>query len=183
MQQELLNTKKPTKNMRYYMRFLHNNIGFFIVGLVIIYSLSGLLQVYRDTNFLKHDVVTEKKLASLLTPDKVKDALRLRDFKIEKTEGPVIYFDKGSYNAETGMASYTTKEWYDWITPFTELHKMRSGDTEHPLSHYFTTLFGILLLFMSISAFWMSKPGTKLFSRGVFMTIAGIVASIIMLLL
>jgi hypothetical protein len=46
--------------MRKTMRDLHNNIGFFIVGLVVIYSLSGIVQTYRDTSFLKHDVKNEK---------------------------------------------------------------------------------------------------------------------------
>lgn len=183
MEQELSNTKKPAKNMRYYMRFLHNNIGFFIVGLVVIYSLSGILQIYRDTDFLKHEVVNKKKLDLNLAADKLKDALRLRELVIEKTEGTVVYFKDGNYNTATGMASYTTKEWYSWVLPFTELHKTRSKDSEHSLAHYFTTIFGILLLFMSVSAFWMFKPGTKLFSRGVYMTIAGITASIILLFL
>lgn len=183
MEQELSNSKKPAKNMRYYMRFLHNNIGFFIVGLVVIYSLSGLLQIYRDTDILKHDVVNKKKLDLNLSPDKLKDALRLRELVIQKTEGTVVYFKDGNYNAATGMASYTTKEWYSWVLPFTELHKTRSKDSEHSLAHYFTTIFGILLLFMSVSAFWMFKPGTKLFSRGVYMTIAGIAASIVLLFL
>ena len=43
------------------MRYLHNKIGFFITGLVIIYSLSGLVQTYRDTDFLKHEVTNEKE--------------------------------------------------------------------------------------------------------------------------
>jgi hypothetical protein len=183
MEQELRTTKKPAKNMRYYMRFLHNNIGFFIAGLVVIYSLSGILQIYRDTDFLKHDVVNKKKLDLNLAPDKLKDALRLKELVIEKTEGTVVYFKDGNYNTATGMASYTTKEWYSWVLPFTELHKTRSKDSEHSFAHYFTTIFGILLLFMSVSAFWMFKPGTKLFSRGVYMTIAGIAASIILLFL
>jgi len=183
MEQELSNSKKQAKNIRYYMRFLHNNIGFFIVGLVVIYSLSGLLQIYRDTDFLKHDVVNEKQLGPNLAADKLKDALRLRELVVEKTEGTVVYFKNGNYNTATGMASYTTKEWYSWVMPFTELHKMRSKDSEHSLAHYFTTIFGILLLFMSVSAFWMFKPGTKLFSRGIYMTIAGIAASIVLLFL
>ncbi len=118
-----------------------------------------------------------------MAADKLKDALRLRELLIYKTEGTVVYFKDGNYNTATGMASYTTKEWYTFLVPFTELHKARSKDSEHSLAHYFTTIFGILLLFMSVSAFWMFKPGTKLFSRGVYMTIAGIVASIILLLL
>lgn len=183
MEQELSNPKKPAKNMRYYMRFLHNNIGFFIAGLVVIYSLSGILQIYRDTDFLKHDVINEKQLEPNLAAEKIKEALRLRELVIEKTEGTVVYFKDGNYNSATGLASYTTKEWYSWLLPFTELHKTRSNDEDHLMAHYFTTIFGVLLLFMSVSAFWMFKPGTKLFSRGVYMTIAGLVASIILLLL
>ena len=183
MEQKLSNTKKPAKNMRYYMRFLHNNIGFFIAGLVVIYSLSGILQIYRDTDLLKHDVVNQKKLDVNLAPDKLKSALKLRELVVEKTEGTVLYFKQGNYNNATGMATYTTKEWYNWVLRFTELHKTRSKEPGHSLAHYFTTIFGILLLFMSVSAFWMFKPGTKLFSRGVYMTVAGIAASIILLFL
>jgi hypothetical protein len=177
MKQKVQIEKKSARNLRYYMRFLHNNIGFFIAGLVVIYSLSGIIQIYRDTDFLKHEVSNEKKLAPNLPPAQLKEALRIRDFTVEKNEGNMVYFKNGTYNSATGTAKYTTKEWYGFIVPFTELHKTSSGGP----AHYFTTIFGISLLFMSISAFWMFKPGTKLFSRGVYMTMAGIIASIILL--
>ena len=161
------------------MRYLHNKIGFFIVGLVIIYGLSGLLQTYRDTDLLKHDVLHEKQLEPKLTEAELGSNLRLRNFHVQKTEGAVLYFKEGSYNTETGKASYKTREWYSWLVPFTNLHKTASKS----IAHYFTTLFGVALLFLSVSAFWMFKPGTKLFSSGVYLTIAGIVAAIILLLL
>lgn len=173
------NTNSTKKNVRWYMRYLHNKIGFFIVGLVIIYGLSGLLQTYRDTDLLKHEIVNEKKLSPNLSEAQLGQNLRLRDFKITKTEGATLYFKEGTYNKVSGLASYTTKEWYSWIVPFTELHKTSSRG----LAHYFTTLFGVALLFMSISAFWMFKPGTKLFSSGVYLTVAGIIAAVILLLL
>jgi len=172
-------TKEPRKNFRWYMRFLHNKIGFFIVGLVIIYGLSGLLQTYRDTDLLKHDVLNEMKLSPHLPAEQLGQKLRMRDFKVTKTEGDMVYFKDGSYNSVTGEASYTSREWYAWLTPFTELHKSPSKK----ITHYFTTLFAIALLFMSVSAFWMFKPGTKLFSSGVYLTIAGIIAAAILLLL
>ena len=46
--------------MRRIMRDLHNKIGYFIVGLVIIYVFSGIIQTYRDTDLLKHEVVNKK---------------------------------------------------------------------------------------------------------------------------
>jgi hypothetical protein len=172
-------TKATKKNLRWYMRWLHNKIGFFIVGLVIIYSLSGLVQTYRDTNFLKHEVLHEMKLSPGLPETELGSALKLRNFKIVKTKGSIQYFKDGTYDTQTGMAKYTSNEWYSWIKPFTELHKTSSKN----VTHYFTTVFGFALLFMSISAFWMFKPGTKLFSSGVYYTIAGIIASVILLVL
>jgi len=105
--------------------------------------------------------------------------IKIRDLTPIKTEGEVVYFKEGRYHAGTGMVNYVTREWYSWILPFTSLHKSSSKSP----AHYFTTIFGIALLFMSISAFWMFKPGTKLFSSGVYLTVAGIVAAIILLLL
>jgi len=172
-------TKSPKKTIHWYMRFLHNNIGFFIVGLVIIYSRSGIVQTYRDDNIFKTDIKVEKQLSPNLDAAHLKEALQMRNLAVEKTEAGIVYFKEGSYNTATGAASYTKKEFYSWILPFTELHKTASKSGKH----YFTTVMGILLLFMSISAFWMFKPGTKLFSRGVYMTIAGIVASILLLIM
>lgn len=165
------------KNLRWCMRFLHNKIGFIITGLVIIYSLSGLVQTYRDTDLLKQEVVNEKQIGPGLNEAQLGPKLRLRDFKVTNIKGDTLYFKDGNYNSATGKASYVTKEWYAWITPFTELHKSSSKNT----AHYFTTIFGILLLFMSGSAFWMFKPGTKAFSSGVLLTIAGVVAALLLL--
>lgn len=173
------NTNKAKKNMRWWMRYLHNKIGFFIVALVIIYSLSGLLQTYRDTNLLKHEIAHTMQFAPNLPVAQLGSSLRVKDFKVIKTEGDIIYFKDGTYNNATGTAKYTTNEWYSWVMPFTELHKSPSNG----IAHYFTTLFGIALFFMSISAFWMFKPGTKLFSSGVNITVAGVIAAVILLLI
>ncbi len=172
--------------MRKLMRDLHNKIGYFIVGLVIIYSLSGIVQTYRDNpSFLKHDVAHEKTIEKGLVADsvthiaKIGKAVNQKEFKITKAEGSLLYFKDGNYDANSGVVKYTTKELYSWIKPFTELHKTNS---KGPM-HYFTILFAIALFFLSVSAFWMFKPGTKAFSSGVILTILGIIASIILVLL
>lgn len=164
--------------MRKTMRDLHNNIGFFIVGLVVIYSLSGIVQTYRDTSFLKHEVKVEKTIEPHLEVEKLGKEIKQRELKIEKTEGDMLYFKDGSYNTATGEVKYTTKELYDWIKPFTDLHKANSKN----IVHYFAIVFAVALFFMCVSAFWMFKPGTKLFSRGVILTVVGIIASIVLVL-
>ena len=41
------------KDFRIYMRLGHRYVGFFMVGIMLVYSLSGMLLVFRDTDFLK----------------------------------------------------------------------------------------------------------------------------------
>ena len=50
------------KSLNQLMRAWHRDIGFFIIGLVIIYALSGIALIFRDTDFLKHNIKFEKKL-------------------------------------------------------------------------------------------------------------------------
>jgi len=174
-----------SSGIRKIMRDLHNKIGYFIVGLVIIYTMSGVVQTYRDTSFLKHEVINEKVIEKGLVADsltqvaKIGKATNQKEFKITKTEGSILYFKDGTYDATTGIVKFTTKEWYNWVTPFTELHKQDSKG----VIHYFTLLFAFALFFMSVSAFWMFKPGTKAFSSGVILTALGVIASILLVLL
>ena len=179
MYQETNTVRKPRKTIHYYMRLWHNYIGYFIAGLVIIYGLSGIVQTYRDTDFLKQEVIKQKTEAAHLTGEELGKALQIKEIKINKTEADLVFFKEGTYNTTTGEATITTKELYPWIAKLTKLHKSNSKAP----AHLFTTVFGVLMLFMSVSAFWMFKPGTKLFSRGVFVSAAGIVAAIILMLL
>ena len=41
-----------SKNMRIYHRYL----GFFLAGIMAIYSISGIIMIFRETPFLKKDV-------------------------------------------------------------------------------------------------------------------------------
>jgi hypothetical protein len=171
--------ENSSSKIRRTMRDLHNKVGFIIVGLVVIYALSGIVQTYRDTSFLKHEVKNEKVIDANLDTEKLGKAIKQRELKIEKTEGTIQYFKDGSYNTATGEVKYVTKEWYAWVKPFTELHKSNSKG----IVHYFTVAFAIALFFMCVSAFWMFKPGTKAFSSGVILTVLGIIASVVLVLL
>lgn len=169
---------KEKKSISHYMRSLHRDIGFFVIGLIAIYSISGVLLIYRDTNFLKHDTLVEKKLAPNIDISELGKVLRLRDFNVLKTDGSIIYFQNGTYDKETGIAKYSMKELPLWINKFNNLHKTSSKS----LVHWFTTVFGILLFFLAISSFWMFKPKTRLFRRGIYFAASGILAAIILLL-
>lgn len=40
-------------SIHYWIRSLHRDIGFFLVGLTLVYVLSGVVLIYRDTGFLQ----------------------------------------------------------------------------------------------------------------------------------
>jgi uncharacterized iron-regulated membrane protein len=37
------------------MRIIHRYLGFFMAGIMVMYSVSGVVLVYRDTDFLKKE--------------------------------------------------------------------------------------------------------------------------------
>jgi len=167
------------KSFSRYVRALHRDIGFLSIGLIIVYSLSGIVLIYRDTSFLKRDIQIEKKLNPGLEPRELGRILHFRDFKVNETEGEVLHFQEGTYNKSTGMAIYTVNELPFMLRKFINLHKSASKD----LSHWLNLLFGGMLFFMAISSFWMFKKGTRHFRRGIYITMLGILFTILVVLI
>lgn len=170
--------KKTSKSVNYYMRTLHRDIGFFAFGLVVIYVLSGVALIYRDTDFLKREVTVERKLKPNMVIEDVGKELRLRDFKVTKTEGDMITFQNGTYNKTSGAAVFTSKEVMFPINKFINFHKAISGKA----THWFNLVFGIVFLFLAVSSLWMFKANTKTFRRGMILVGVGIVFTIVLLL-
>lgn len=168
---------KEKNSINYYMRLMHRNIGFFILGFVIVYGLSGIVLIYRDTDFLKHERNIHTTLPVGFDPFEVGSALRIRDFKATKTEGDLIYFQGGSYNKVTGETDQIVKELVYPLNKLTGLHKTASKNT----FHWFTLAFGIIMLFMAASSLWMFKSGSVLFRKGILTVLAGIVFTVILL--
>jgi hypothetical protein len=166
------------KSINQSIRILHRNIGFFILGFVLIYALSGITLIYRDSDFLKHERTIKVNLPVETKPVEVGPALKLRDFKILKTEGDVIYFQGGSFNTVTGEAIYSVKE---LIFPFNKLTTLHKTPSKNPF-HWFTLFFGVLMLFMAISSLWMFSTKSKMFRKGIYFVLTGFVFAIILLL-
>lgn len=169
---------KEKKSVNYYMRALHRDVGFFVIGLAIIYSISGVLLIYRDTDFLKSEQLVEKKLSPGIAEAQLGEALKMRNFKAVKTEGDIIYFQNGNYNKSTGEVKYTQQTLPAFIEKLTGLHKTISKNS----TSWFSTIFGLLLLFLTISSFWMFKVKSKLFRRGIVIASVGFVITIALLI-
>ena len=58
------------------MRIWHRYLGYFLAGIMAVYAFSGLVLIFRDTDFLKQEKVIEKKLAPALSAEDLGKAIR-----------------------------------------------------------------------------------------------------------
>ncbi|MES2333041.1 MAG: hypothetical protein V4539_25755 [Bacteroidota bacterium] len=161
------------------MRVYHRYLGYFLVGIMAVYSVSGITLIFRDTDFMKRDKHVEKQLAPNLKNEDLVKELRLGKVTIEKEEGNIAFFKQGTYNKTTGVAEYTTKELYPFVAKLTKLHK---ASTKDPL-FFLNVFFGVSLFFFVLSSFWMFLPKTTIFKKGLYFTLAGIVLTVLLLIL
>ena len=85
-----------TKSMRSIVRSFHRYIGFFVIGFTVIFCLSGMVLVYRDTDLMKRESLTEKTVPPNLTAGELGKVLHVRGFKVTKEEGELIHFAGGT---------------------------------------------------------------------------------------
>ncbi|MBI1182764.1 hypothetical protein GC194_00730 [bacterium] len=159
------------------MRIYHRYLGFFLVGIMAMYALSGIVLIFRDSNVFKKEVQKTQTLPQGTSLEELGRALRIRDLKIEKTEGDMVYFEQGVYNTTTGEATYTQYELPFVLEKMTHLHKTSS---DKPLA-FLNIFFGVSLLFFVVSSFWMYLPKTDIFKKGLYFVAAGVVLTLLLL--
>lgn len=159
------------------MRAWHRDIGFFVIGMTLVYALSGIVLIYRNHEFMNRVVQVEKQLPPNLTPARLGEALHLRQFAVTKTEGSRIYFKEGSYQADTGLAAYSAQELVYPFNKFAGMHKTIGKG----VVFIFTTIYAVLLAFLAVSSFWMFNRGSLLFRRGLKLAGAGLVVTFLLL--
>lgn len=159
------------------MRIWHRYLGFFLAGIMAVYAISGVVLIFRNTDFLKYNKITEKNLEANLPIEEVGKAIKLRDLKSTSENSDTIFFAQGYYNRLTGDTKYTVKALPVVMEKLTHLHK---ANTTHPL-YYLNIFFGLSLLFFVLSSFWMFLPRTSIFKKGLYYAIAGFVLTVILL--
>ena len=159
------------------MRVLHRYLGFFLVGIMAVYAVSGIVLIYRDTDFLKIEEHLQKQVEPNLTAAELGKALDIRRLRAESEDTEKIYFKDGVYDKQSGVAEYTLKELPYVLGRMTHLHKAKSAE---PL-FFLNIFFGLSLLFFVVSSFWMFIPSSSMFRKGLYFTLAGIVLTVILL--
>lgn len=168
-----------TNNIRFKIREYHRYLGFFLAGIMAVYAISGIVLIFRDTDFLKVEKKEEKTLATNMDAEALGKSLRIRNLKVDKEENGIYYFEAGTYNKSTGLAQYTTKELPLVLDKMTHMHKAKSGD---PL-FFLNIFFGLSLLFFVVSAFFMFIPKTPIFKKGMIFVAVGAALTLLLLFL
>lgn len=158
-------------------RILHRYLGYFLAGVMMIYALSGITLIFRKTDTFKVSIEKEMTVAPGLDAIGLGKALRIRNLTPIDNDGSLMVFEQGVYNTITGEADYTVKELPYWLDKLTHLHK---ATTEDPL-YYFNIFFGLALLFLAISSFFMFAKSSFIFKKGLWFTLGGIILVLIML--
>jgi hypothetical protein len=161
------------------MRVVHRYLGFFLAGIMAVYALSGIVLIFRDTDFLKNKTEVKKVIATNISKEELGKAIKIKRLKVDKEEGDTYFFKNGNYNKATGAVEYTKKELPFVLDKMAHLHKAKSSE---PL-FFLNIFFGVSLLFFVISSFWMFMPSSSIFKKGMYFTIGGIVLTLLLLFL
>lgn len=172
-----METKK--KSLQYYMRVLHRDLGFLALGMVIVYSLSGIVLIHRTDNFMKTTKKVEMTIAPNLGDKELGDALKMKKFNVIKEENGIVYFADGQYEKATGKVECEKKEVVFPLNKFSNLHK--SACAQNQGVGWFTTLFGVILFFLAISSLFMFPTGTKQFKKGMVYTVVGVILTAVLI--
>lgn len=156
------------------MRILHRDIGFLTIGLTIVYALSGVLLIYRNTDFLKTERVEEKQLAVHLTGNDLGQLLRIRSFKVEREEGGIIYFKGGTYDTATGKSVVARKVYLPPFDKLVSLHKVTGTNNISIVA----LVYGIMLAFLAVSSLFMYKFGSRKSKRGLMLIAVSVAITI-----
>lgn len=159
------------------VRIIHRYLGFFLVGIMSVYALSGIVLIFRDSDVFKQEIQITEQIKTNASADELGELLDMRRLKVSKEENNKIYFQNGVYDKESGVAEYKIKELPFILDKMTHLHKSESGD---PL-FFLNVFFGVALLFFSFSSFFMFLPKTSVFRKGLYFTLAGIVLTLLLL--
>lgn len=159
------------------MRVYHRYLGFFLAGVMAVYSLSGIILIFRETDFLKSEKNKVQTVAPNLKADELGKAIRIKELKVLSDTNNIVSFKQGTYNKQTGVAEFKVKELPFVISKMTNFHK---ANTKQPL-FYLNIFFGLSLFFFVVSSFWMFMPQTSIFRKGLIFTVVGVILTLVLL--
>ena len=188
---------KKKKSIDQWMRSLHRDLGYFTIGLTLIYALSGVVLSVRGLGWFKQelnnqiimktqiqnkefnkafiDTVKKGNLPIIFPEDSYKYLNRLH-LKIVKEDNNIIHFNAWKslnifYNTQSGTTNISFKKYPQAIEIFLDAHK-----ASHESAWFYLAMFySVVLSFFAISAMFMVRGKYGFKRRGVYLMFAGII--------
>lgn len=181
-------------NWRKWNNIIHRDLGYFLVGLTIIYAVSGVAANHlRDWDY---NFVTDQKMVELknVSPDLTVDETLINNileqtnetdnykshFRVSPTHLQ-IFLTGGimDIDMDAGQAVIERKKNRPMLREFNYLHLNHAGK----LWTWIADFYGVGLLLLALTGLFVLKGKNGLSGRGKWFTIAGIVVPIIFLVL
>jgi hypothetical protein len=165
--------------IRKLLRILHRDLGYFIVGMTIVYGLSGIF-LNQDYNIYFDSFQTEIGPGTTVTEPMLRDILAGLEHGVvykkhyTTNQGNIkIFIENGEVviNPETGEGTMSYLKKRPIIFEMNKLHKASIGT----LWKWVSDAMAVILIFVAVSGLFLLK-GKRGFGRwGLWWTIAGIV--------
>lgn len=176
-----------TNKISRWLRIIHRDLGFFMVGVCIIYGISGFLLNHmngKDPAFKTREetIQIEKNLnneeLSLLWKDKKLPELK-KIMSIDETHSRLMLNGGiGVYNSATGIVDYELHKKNEFIYWINKLHynKIKGWSI-------MADIFAISLIFFAISGLFIVKGRKGIAGRGKWFLIIGLIIPIVYIIL
>ncbi len=190
---------KQNKKLYVRLREWHRDLGYLVIGMTIIYSLSGIVLSFRDLHLFEKEYILNAKIEKNLQKEQLKDKIIsvyaqneqkkqlpthivkksiLDNFdKIEENNEFIKYQISRkkdmkfiTYYKNSGEVIYSISGYPSFIQVFIDSHKSTSKDRWS----YLALAYSIILFFLAISAIFMVKGKYGFKQRGIYLTLVGI---------
>ncbi len=178
------------------IRSLHRDLGYFVIGLTLIYALSGIVLSGRGLGWLEQDfksqavisqniskekfnenflkIVFEGKISEVFPEDSYDGVKKHLKLKLVKSEEGILYFNAWrklnvKYEPKTGNLDVNFRGYPMVVEVFVKAHKA----SHESAWFYLAIIYSVILSFLAISSFWMVKGKNGFKRRGVYLMLAG----------
>ncbi|NOR73661.1 MAG: hypothetical protein GQ525_00730 [Draconibacterium sp.] len=171
--------------IRKLLRILHRDFGYFIVGMTVVYALSGIYLNHRhdfnpDYKIFVEDFKSEYQNKNNLTEIEVKEIIQALDHKVEykkhylNNQGIVKVFISNGEIAIDPKTGEGTMHYLRKRPVIFEMNKLHTA-TLGTVWKWVSDLMAVILLFVAVSGVFILKGKRGLNRWGWWLTIAGII--------
>lgn len=189
------------------MRSLHRDLGYFFIGVTLIYSITGFILSVRGLGWFKEEYIFKTvisnnikienfqkvllseakvgKLDSIYTPETAKVVERnIKRLVFTKKENNTLSFEyKTKIRIQYNISSGVVDVYYKAYPPYLEIFISSHLSTNNNIWFYLAMVYSLVLAFFAISGVFIVKGKYGFKKRGIYLTSIGILTVFIFIYL